>query len=360
MCLAFWAFGCSSGSDSQNGAAGSAASGSSGQGGAGTPSTAAGGGAGTAGVPAGGAGTASAGTAGAAASAGSGGASAGSPGASGGGGLTDTGGSSAAAGSAAAGLGGLENGGSGGGGSSGTDAGGASSACAPEAPLTGGTQYCTNSKGDAGPGYAYERWSSGTGSGCMKVFGVDGEFSASWTEANDFLARAGLKFDSTKKPEQIGTLSGDFAEKQTEVPVQGKTSKIYVAVYGWTLDPLTEYYVIEDYGSFVPGPAASDGSPRTHMGTITVDGGTYDIWSLAVKGKAAITGDNKDFNQYFSVRQVRRQCGHVSISEHFSKWASLGMTLGKLEEAMFLMEAQNNSGTIDMTTATISVKSLSQ
>jgi hypothetical protein len=32
------------------------------------------------------------------------------------------------------------------------------------------------------------------------------------------------------------------------------------------------------------------------------------------------------------------------------------MALGKLEETMFLMEAQNNSGTIDVTTATISVK----
>jgi endo-1,4-beta-xylanase len=189
----------------------------------------------------------------------------------------------------------------------------------------------------------------------MTVFGVNAEFSASWNEASDFLARAGLKFDQTKTPAQLGTVTGDFAERKTEVPVEGKTSKIYVAVYGWTVDPLSEFYVIEDYGAFVPGPFASDGSPRTHMGTITVDGGTYDIWSLAVKSRPAITGDNKDFNQYFSVRQVRRQCGHVSVSEHFSKWTSLGMTLGKLEEAMFLMEAQNNSGTIDVTTATISV-----
>jgi hypothetical protein len=30
--------------------------------------------------------------------------------------------------------------------------------------------------------------------------------------------------------------------------------------------------------------------------------------------------------------------------------------LGKLEEAMFLMEAQNNSGTVSVTTAAISVE----
>ena len=74
-----------------------------------------------------------------------------------------------------------------------------------------------------------------------------------------------------------------------------------------------------------------------------------------MKNKAAITGNNKDFTQIFSVRQVRRKCGHISVSEHFSKWASVSLPLGKLEEAMFLMEAQNNSGTIDVT-ATVTVK----
>jgi len=190
----------------------------------------------------------------------------------------------------------------------------------------------------------------------MTVHGVDATFSAAWTESNDFLARAGLRFDRTKTHSQIGTLSAEFAETWTEVPMQGKTSKIYIAVYGWTLEPLTEYYIIEDYGAFVPGPAASDGSPRTHVGTITVDDGTYDIWALAVKGKPAITGDNKDFNQYFSVRQTRRQCGHISVSEHFNRWTNLGLELGKLEETMILMEAQNNSGTVNVSTATISVK----
>jgi len=44
-----------------------------------------------------------------------------------------------------------------------------------------------------------------------------------------------------------------------------------------------------------------------------------------------------------------------SLSEHFAKWSAVGLTLGKLEEAMFLMEAQNNSGTIDVT-ATVTLQ----
>jgi hypothetical protein len=52
---------------------------------------------------------------------------------------------------------------------------------------------------------------------------------------------------------------------------------------------------------------------------------------------------------------VRRKCGRISASAHFAKWASVGLALGKLEEAMFLMEAQNNSGTIEVK-ATVTVK----
>ena len=109
---------------------------------------------------------------------------------------------------------GASGGATGGGGASG-GAGGAASTCPPATPLTGGTKYCSNSKGNAGGGYAYELWSNGTGSGCMTVYGVDAKFSASWTNAGDFLARIGLQFDQTKTPAQIGTISSDFAETKT-------------------------------------------------------------------------------------------------------------------------------------------------
>ena len=255
----------------------------------------------------------------------------------------------------AAGAGGAWTGGPGSGGRGMDGAGGAATNCLAPAASTGGTRYCSNSKGNAGPGYGYELWSSGQASGCMTVFGVDANFSATWTDTTDFLARAGLRFDRTKTPAQVGTISADFTEAKTESPTAGKASQVYFAVYGWTIGPLAEYYVIEDYGTFVPGPAGTDGSPRTHLGTIVVDDGTYDVWHLALKNKPAITGDNKDFDQYLSVRQSRRPCGHVSVSEQFSKWAALGVQLGKLEETMFLVEAQGNSGTIDVT-ATVDIE----
>jgi hypothetical protein len=216
--------------------------------------------------------------------------------------------------------------------------------------LTGGKQYCSNTKGSVSGGYAYELWAQGMGSGCMTVYGVDAAFSATWTNVEDYLARVGLGFNSDKTPAQIGTISADFAETKT-----GGNGLVYVGIYGWTVDPLREFYILDDWGSTMPAGVASDGTPRDKVGTITVDGGTYDVWKKTRTNKPAITGDNKTFDQYFSIRQTARQCGHISISEQVSQWASLGLQLGKLEEAKILVEAQNSTGTIEFTKATVVV-----
>ncbi|MET0792296.1 MAG: glycoside hydrolase family 11 protein [Polyangiaceae bacterium] len=317
-----------------------------------------GGGAGSAGAPITGLGGAGA-SASAAGSSSGGAASGGAPSAGGtsssGATGTSTGGSSAGN-SATAGVasgGGASNtaGSAGLAGGSSAGASGAANTCPPATPLTGGKKYCSNTKGNVGAGYSYELWASGSGSGCMNVYGTDAAFSATWTGVEDYLARIGLGFDQTKTPAQIGTISSDFAETKT-----GNDGLVYVGIYGWTVNPLREYYIIDDWGTTQPAGTSSDGTPRTHAGTITVDGDDYEVWTHTRTNKPAITGDNMTFDQYFSVRHSARQCGHISVSEHFSKWIGLGLTLGKLVEAKLLVEAQDSTGSIDFTKATVVVK----
>jgi hypothetical protein len=351
------------GSGGKSGTGGAAAGGVSASGGASGSS----GGSSAAGAPAQGGSGATGGVLGSGGSSGDGG----SPGI---GGSAGTGPSSGGAGMASAGAGGtkggsagtggaVHGGGAGGraesGGSGGAPAGsggaggaaGAASKCPPATALTGGKQYCSNSKGNAGGNYSYELWSSGTGTGCMTVYGKDATFSANWSKVDDLLARIGLGFDQSKTPSQIGTLSSDFAETKTH-----DAGLVYVGIYGWTVSPLREYYIIDDWGDTKPADTASDGTPRTHVGTIMVDDSAYDVWKHTQVNKPAITGDGQTFDQYFSVRATPRQCGHISISEHFSQWASLGLDLGKLEEAKLLVESQDSTGTIAFTTATVVLK----
>jgi hypothetical protein len=231
--------------------------------------------------------------------------------------------------------------GAGNGGTVGT--GGTSNGCNMGATHTGGQQYCSNKIGSVGNGYSYQLWSNGKGSGCMTVFGADATFKANWSGVGDFLARVGLGWDSTKTYDQLGTISSDFAFTQS---ITGGLT--YIGIYGWSVSPLVEYYIMEDW----VGSRPTGGG--TKVGTFAIPGeGTYDVYQHTQVNQPSITGSNATFPQFFSVRQEARECGHISISQHFAEWASLGLQLGRMEEARILVEAMNNTGSIEFTTATV-------
>lgn len=253
--------------------------------------------------------------------------------------------------------GGGNNGGAGGGGKAGAGAGGAGGGsagagggtsavdCAAPA-LTGGDQHCSsNLSGTTGSGYTWTIWSSGSG-GCLTSYGKGAAFKATWNNSGDFLSRVGLQWDETKTYDQYGTISADYA--YTKTGSAGGYS--FIGIYGWSNTPLVEYYIVDDW--FGSGPPTGGG---TMKGTLSVDGGTYNIYMHTQNNQPSIHG-TQTFPQFFSVRQTARQCGHISLTEHFKKWASLGMNLGKMYEAKLLIEAGGGSGSIDYKAASFTTK----
>lgn len=237
------------------------------------------------------------------------------------------------------------------GGMGGSDGEGSEANDCPE-PITlpAGMEYCTNTRGNAGGGYGYELWAEGGGSGCMTVHGIDATFSASWTDVEDFLARVGLDFDQTRTHSEIGNITAEFQETKSD-----DGGLTYIGIYGWTVNPLREFYILDDWGMEKPGGFSSDGTPRDEVGTLVADGETYDVWKKTRVDKPSIEGE-ATFDQYFSIRRTARQCGTVSVSEHFRQWEDLGLPLGDLYEVKWLVEAQFNSGSVEFTTATVKVE----
>jgi hypothetical protein len=222
-----------------------------------------------------------------------------------------------------------------------TGTGSAVDPCTVLTPLTGGTQHCSsNGSGNMGGGYSWTIWSSGSG-GCITTYDNQGcAFKATWNNSGDFLARTGLGWNSTKTYTQLGTITATFAE--TKTGTGGGYS--YIGIYGWSKNPLIEYYIIDDW--------YSKPNPGTKLGTITVDGGTYNVIKNTRVNQPSIVG-TATFDQFFSVRTAARQCGQISISEHFKKWDSLGLKLGNMYEARILVEAGGGNGSIDFTEATV-------
>jgi hypothetical protein len=212
--------------------------------------------------------------------------------------------------------------------------------------LNGGTKYCASTTGTLSDGVGYSVWlsDSTTGTNCGTFYNVGAAFKAQWNMASggDLLARAGLSWNSDKTYDQLGTISADYAYTKTGI----SNTNVYTGIYGWSVSPLVEFYIVEEWIGFNPG------SNATKKGTFTVDGGTYDVYTHTQTNQPSIQG-TATFQQFFSVRQSARQCGHISISAHFKEWASLGMTLGKMFEAKLLVEAMGGSGTIDFTSATV-------
>ena len=91
----------------------------------------------------------------------------------------------------------------------------------------------------------------------------------------------------------------------------------YTGLYGWFGKAGTpesiELYINEN----CVGNKSMDMSSHIKMGTITVDGATYDIYTRPRKGDL--------FAQWWSNRTSPRTEGTISYAKHFQEWRKLGM-----------------------------------
>jgi endo-1,4-beta-xylanase len=96
----------------------------------------------------------------------------------------------------------------------------------------------------------------------------------------------------------------------------------------------------EDYTSFPGG---------TFKGTVSTDGGNYDIYQHTQVNQPSIVGTTT-FQQYISVRKEKRSSGTVSTGNHFAAWEKLGMHLGSHNYQVLATEGWGNAaGSCSMT-----------
>ncbi|MDQ0229918.1 glycoside hydrolase family 11 protein [Metabacillus malikii] len=208
----------------------------------------------------------------------------------------------------------------------------------PLASVSAATTLTSNQIGTQ-DGYDYEFWKDNGGWGNMTL-NSGGTFSAEWGGINNILFRKGKKFNETQTHQQIGNISINYGANFQP------NGNAYLTVYGWTVDPLVEFYIVDSWGTYRP--------TGTKKGTITVDGGTYDVYETTRVNQPSIKG-NTTFKQYWSVRTSKRTSGTISVSEHFKAWERLGMPMGKMYEVALTVEGYQSSGSADVYQNTLTI-----
>jgi hypothetical protein len=100
-----------------------------------------------------------------------------------------------------------------------------------------------------------------------------------------------------------------------------------------------------------------DAYNATQKGTFTTDGASYKLFQNQTTGTGGsrCSGVNQ-WAQYWSIRQSGRQCGTITISEHFKAWEAAGMPMGGLLEAKILVETGGGTGSIDFPVAKVTAE----
>ncbi|KIM99870.1 glycoside hydrolase family 11 protein [Oidiodendron maius Zn] len=158
---------------------------------------------------------------------------------------------------------------------------------------------------------------------------ASGEFYVSWDTTDDFVVGVGWNPGSTEPITHAGSFNVD----------SGLAS---LSVYGWTTNPLVEYYIMDD--------VVNIDQTGTQKGTVYSDGATYTIWENERINEPSIEGTST-FNQYISIRDSSSISGTVTVENHFNAWKNVGMDLGTLNFQVIAVESWDGSGNCYQTVA---------
>jgi hypothetical protein len=183
-------------------------------------------------------------------------------------------------------------------------------------------------------GYFWSLWTDDRGGWVDYQNGSGGNYSVSWDYDGNFTCGKGWSSGSTNRV--VGYNIGAHTHNSGGV----------FGYYGWSRNPLMEYYVNERWGRNRP--------TGTRVGSVSSDGGSYDIYTAWRSNAPSIDG-TQSFRQIFSTRTSQNSTGSnhtITFANHANAWRNSGYGLGSdmSPAAILLTEAYGGgSGYVNAT-----------
>jgi len=177
-------------------------------------------------------------------------------------------------------------------------------------------------------GVYYRLWKT-NGSTKMNL-GKSGRFRCRWKGCTNVLFRAGIQLDKPAHYKQFQSICSEYNV------IYKPKNKSFLAIYGWSTEPLIEYYIIESWRGSRPDYGKLAGS-------FYADDSVYDVFVSEMKNMPSIAGVS-DFLQYRSVRREKRERGTVNVFDHFKAWEQFGLDTGNVCEITMCVEGMKGSG----------------
>jgi endo-1,4-beta-xylanase len=152
-----------------------------------------------------------------------------------------------------------------------------------------------------------------------------GRYTVQWNNVQDFTSGKGWQNASARTIAYSGTFNPG--------------SNSYLAVYTWSQQG--ETYILENFGQYNPGAAGQ------HIGTLTSDGGTYDVYHVS---------RSATYQQFWSIRQQKRSSGTVTTANHYSYYNAHNLKFDPATNATYQIvstEGYGSTGSADITVSEV-------
>ena len=175
----------------------------------------------------------------------------------------------------------------------------------------------------------------------------EASFTCSWEDVDNCIFSMGTNYDSRKKPYNNLLFFERSLEYEAEYAPKGNS---FLGLYGWTRNPLLEYYIVEGYVDWALPPNIED------CGSYCINNKTYNLYKQMMYNEPSLDG-NATFPRYWSVctencakkNQINNIRGEIGVYEHFQVWEKLGLDMsGTLYEVSMYIENYKSSGSANI------------